>query len=51
MQLMNVNIDQQMVSKIVKNLRQVTDYEFALFCKCLNVTPNELLKYFNEYLY
>ena len=44
MQLMNVNIDQ-------KNQRQVTDYEFALFCKCLNVTPNELLKYFNEYLY
>lgn len=51
MQLMNVNIDQQMVSKIEKNQRQVTDYEFALFCKCLNVTPNELLKYFNEYLY
>ena len=40
-----------MVSKIEKNQRQVTDYEFALFCKCLNVTPNELLKYFNEYLY
>lgn len=51
MQLMNVNFDQQMVSKIEKNQRQVTDYEFALFCKCLNVTPTELLKYFNEYLY
>jgi len=51
MQLMNVNIDQQMISKIEKNQRQVTDYEFACFCKCLNVSPNELLKCFEEYLY
>lgn len=50
MQLMNVNIDQQMISKIEKNQRQVTDYEFACFCKCLNVSPNELLKYFDEYV-
>ncbi|MDY6059726.1 MAG: helix-turn-helix transcriptional regulator, partial [Candidatus Fimenecus sp.] len=26
MQVMNVNIDQQMISKIEKNKRQVTDY-------------------------
>lgn len=51
MQLMNVNIDQQMISKIEKNQRQVTDYEFACFCKCLNVSPNELLKCFEDYLY
>lgn len=51
MQIMNVNIDQQMISKIEKNQRQVTDYEFACFCKCLNVSPNELLKYFDEYVY
>lgn len=50
MQLMNVNIDQQMISKIEKNQRQVTDYEFACFCKCLKVSPNELLKYFDDYL-
>lgn len=51
MQLLNVNIDQQMISKIEKNQRQVTDYEFACFCKCLNASPNELLKYFDEYVY
>lgn len=50
MQLMNVNIDQQMISKIEKNQRQVTDYEFACFCRCLNVSANELLKYFDDYL-
>lgn len=51
MQLMNVNIDQQMISKIEKNQRQVTDYEFACFCKCLNISPDELLKCFEEHLY
>lgn len=51
MQLLNVSIDQQMISKIEKNQRQVTDYEFACFCKCLNVSPNELLKCFDEYVY
>ncbi len=51
MQLMNVNIDQQMISKIEKNQRQVTDYEFACFCKCLNISPDILLKYFDEYTY
>lgn len=50
MQTMNVNIDQQMISKIEKNQRQVTDYEFACFCKCLNVSPDEMMKYFDEYL-
>lgn len=47
LQTMNVNIDQQMISKIEKNLRQVTDYELACICKCLSVTPNELLDFFN----
>lgn len=51
MQLMNVNIDQQMISKIEKNQRQVTDYEFACFCRCLNVPPDKLLKHFDDYLY
>lgn len=46
MQTLNVNIDQQMISKIEKNQRQVTDYELACFCLCLNVTSNEMLKEF-----
>ncbi len=47
LQTMNVNIDQQMISKIEKNKRQVTDYELACICKCLSVTPNELLCFFD----
>ena len=46
MQVMNVNIDQQMISKIEKNKRQVTDYELACLCKCLSVQPNDLLSDF-----
>ena len=45
MQTMNVNIDQQMISKIEKNQRQVTDYELACICKCLSITPNDLLNF------
>ena len=45
LQVLNVNIDQQMISKIEKNNRQVTDYELACICKCLSVTPNDLLNY------
>lgn len=47
LQTMNVNIDQQMISKIEKNKRQVTDYELACICKCLSVTPNDLLKFYD----
>ena len=47
LQTMNVNIDQQMISKIEKNNRQVTDYELACICKCLGVTPNDLLDFTN----
>ena len=46
LQTMNINIDQQMISKIEKNNRQVTDYELACICKCLSVTPNDLLDFF-----
>ena len=42
LQLMNVNIDQQMISKIEKNARQVTDYELLAICKCLDVSPQDL---------
>lgn len=43
MQTMNVNIDQQMISKIEKNQRQVTDYELACFCICLQISADEML--------
>ena len=46
LQTMNINIDQQMISRIEKNKRQVTDYELACICKCLSVTPNDLLDFF-----
>ena len=45
LQTMNVNMDQQMISKIENNNRQVTDYELACICKCLSVTPNDLLDF------
>lgn len=48
MQTMNVNMDQQMISKIEKNNRQVTDFELACLCKCLEITPNEMLSYFDK---
>ena len=38
LQTMNVNIDQQMVSKIKHDQRLVTDYELACFCQVLNVS-------------
>lgn len=48
MQTMNVNMDQQMISKIENNARVVTDYELACFCKILNVSEKELLRDFDE---
>lgn len=49
MQVMNINIDQQMISKIEKNQRQVTDYELFGFCKCLKVSADIMFKGFNNY--
>lgn len=46
MQTLGVNIDQQMISRIEKNLRQVTDYELACFCKLLNVSVDDMLSDF-----
>lgn len=48
MQVMNVNMDQQMLSRIENNLRIVTDYELACLCRILNVTERELLADFYE---
>lgn len=48
LQTLGVNIDQQMISKIENNTRQITDYEFACFCLVLQATPNEVLAEFFE---
>ena len=48
MQLMNVNIDQQMISKIEHNNRFVTDYELVCICKILNVKLEDMIKDFGE---
>ena len=50
MQTYNINLDQQMISKIENNMRIVTDYEFACFCKALQVTEKELLKDYDMYI-
>ena len=48
LQTLNVNIDQQALSKIEKNQRMVTDYEFACLCQVLKVSEKELLSDFYE---
>lgn len=48
LQTLNVNIDQQALSKIEKNQRMVTDYEFACLCQVLNVSEKEMLSDFYE---
>lgn len=50
MQTMNVNIDQQMISRIERNLRIVTDYELVCFCRVLGVEEKSLLKDFYQKL-
>ena len=44
MQTMNINIDQQMISKIERNNRIVTDYELACLCRILNVNIDDMIK-------
>ena len=46
MQTLNVNMDQQMISKIENNQRIVTDYELACFAKALDVEVMDLLRDF-----
>lgn len=48
MQTYGVNIDQQMLSKIERDCRMVTDYELGLFCHILKITPQELFQDFSE---
>lgn len=48
MQLLGVDINQRLISKIERNERFVKDYELACFCQILNVTERELLADFHE---
>lgn len=48
MQLLNVNLDQRLISRIENNLRVVTDFELACFCRVLGVTEREMLSDFRE---
>ena len=48
MQTLGVNIDQQMISRIERNERIVTDYELATLCQILKVTEKELLQDFQK---
>ena len=48
LQVMNVNIDQQMISKIERNKRIVTDFELACLCRALHVPLTEMLSDFYE---
>lgn len=50
MQTFNVNIDQQMISKIENNARIVTDYELASLCYILGVDINAMLQNIDEVL-
>ncbi len=48
MQTLGISIDQQMISKIENNMRFVTDYELAGFCKVLNIKLEDLFQDFFE---
>lgn len=48
LQVMNVNMDQQILSRIERNLRIVTDYEVVCFARALGVSESWLLGGFDE---
>jgi transcriptional regulator with XRE-family HTH domain len=46
MQTLGVNIDQQMISRIERDARFVTDYELACLCFLLHVTVEDMVEEF-----
>lgn len=48
MQVQNVNLTQELISRIERNTRIVTDYELACLCRALGVTVEEMLADFYE---
>jgi len=51
MQTFGINIDQQMISKIERNQRIVTDYELASFCIIFGMEEKDLLKELHAHCY
>ena len=47
MQTYDINIDQQMISRIENNRRIVTDYELACLCQVLRINENDMLRDFH----
>ena len=45
LQTYGISIDQQAIRKIERNLRIVTEYEFACLCKALKVDEKWMLSY------
>jgi len=50
MQLLGVDINQRLISKIERNERFVKDFELVCFCRVLNITERDLLSDFYETL-
>lgn len=50
MQLLGVDIDQRLISKIELNQRFVKDYELACLCQIFGVSEKELLSDFYQQL-
>ena len=51
LQVMNVNVTQQLISRIEHNQRIVTDYELACLCQALGVTEQEMRSdFYKQYL-
>ena len=48
MQLLGVDINQPLISKIERNERFVKDFELVCFCKVLQISEHELLSVFYE---
>jgi tRNA G10 N-methylase Trm11 len=48
MQLLGVDINQKLISRIELNLRFVKDYELVCFCQILNVSEKDLLADFYQ---
>ena len=48
LQTMNINIDQQMISRIENNSRFETDYELECLCLILNVDVKDMLQDFYD---
>ena len=51
MQLLGVDINQRLISKIECNERFVKDYELVCLCQVLNVSERDLLADFYEHHY